>query len=305
MLINKKSYKNSNIKNKRRSKINGGKPPKETMTIFVNFFNCPQFLDDSLFPERGGRRRNDDKDIRKLEVESSDTIDMVKAKIQDLGIHHTFRMFEFDEEEEADDYSIKDKILIFNDNELEGGRTLASYNIQNGSILHIDYDYPVYQVSVKTVDGNTISLDVKSKYTIGMLKAQIQDKAGIPTDPQRLFFYRELADHRTLHEYSIDNGSIIHLVVTPPGHFVLTVLMDDGTSSFFTIDVKNTDTIGQVKDKIQHERGIPTVKQVLMVRGWSSSVSRSPRMKLEDGKTLQDYITFIHAERNIRLKVTD
>ena len=264
------------------------------------------FLDDSFFLERGVRRRDDDKDIRKLEVESSDTIDMVKAKIQVLGIYHTFRMFELDEEEEADYYSIKDKILIFNDNELDGERTLASYNIQNGSTLHIDYYYPVYQVFVKTVDGNTIPLDVKSKYTIGMLKAKIQDIEGIPTDPQRLFFNgRELSDHRTLHEYSIDNGSIIHLVVTPPGHFVLGVRMDDGKGSYFTIDVKNTDTIGQVKDKIQHERGIPTVKQVLMVDvAIGGPADGIGRMKLENGKTLQDYIFFIDSHF-IRLKVTD
>ena len=53
------------------------------------------------------------------------------------------------------------------------------------------------------------------------------------------------------------------------------------TEKYFTLEVKPSDTIGNVKDKIYEKEGIPLNKQkwLRFAGGWS----------LKDGRTLSDY----------------
>ena len=73
-----------------------------------------------------------------------------------------------------------------------------------------------FTISVQVLSGRTFTLDVKEGSTIKSVKANIQDKEGIRPYQQKLVHdVTELEDGRTLSDYSIQQESILNLIVLP------------------------------------------------------------------------------------------
>ncbi|XP_054694149.1 2'-5'-oligoadenylate synthase-like protein 2 [Grus americana] len=122
-------------------------------------------------------------------------------------------------------------------------------------------------IEVKQMTGTSLSKTVSPGITIRKLKAEIQQKWGIPWYRQRLVQQEQnrssliLQDDKTLAVYGIFYSTTLILLQTEPQ--AMEVFVKDDKNRTTTYTVLPTDTVRQLKEQIQTRHGPPADQQRL------------------------------------------
>ncbi|WP_205663563.1 ubiquitin-like protein [Amnibacterium flavum] len=137
-----------------------------------------------------------------LDAEPSDSIENIRAKIQDdIGVVP------------------EEQVLSFQGRTLEDGRTLSDYNIQRNSVLQREFvsGSGVMPLYVQIPSGAILTLSVAASDSVETVRALIQSQIGVPGEAQTLNFAGgTLENGFALADYNVQAGDTVVLTLPAP-----------------------------------------------------------------------------------------
>jgi len=162
--------------------------------------------------------------------------------------------------------------IFFAGKPLSNTRSLQDYRVPKGATL--DMNPEKHDITIKTPDGKLVALNVDPNAPISAIKDHMQFWEGILPEDQRLLYGGEpLPDNKSLNDLNVPPMATINLEQAHP----LFAKLPDGST--VPLDVEPTDTLSDIKKKIELMTGTPSDNQRVVFEGH----------ELVDDKTLQDY----------------
>ena len=201
-----------------------------------------------------------------IEIKPSDTSDDIKKKVEDkTGME------------------VPRQVLKKDGQELPNGQPAKEMGIRDGDNLAVDVS--TIPVTVNTMDGKQIQIDIDPTDKLGDIKKQLENESGIPWDNQKLFKDGvELADDdKSAKDHGIEAGDVLDL---EPKKMLVNVAMPDGSKA--QVEITPSDSADDIKKKIEAKTGMAAPRQVLKKKGQELPNGRSAKdMGLQDGDDLE------------------